>query len=122
MGMCGMNVLVVEDNVDIGNLYHRLLAGHSVTSITDGASANEYLQTQNVDLIILDMHLGEVSGMEVLRHARSCAIHQSTPIMVVSADDSLRTAAREIGIDFWMTKPIDIDRMYDYLQTVSKAS
>jgi DNA-binding response OmpR family regulator len=118
--MNGMNVLVVEDNIDIGNLYSRLLTGHTVTNSTNGANANLCLQSQRFDLIILDMHIGEISGLEILRNVRNNEIHQSTPIMVISADDSLRLAAREIGIDFWMNKPIDIDQMVDYLQTVSQ--
>jgi DNA-binding response OmpR family regulator len=120
MGVMDMRVLVVEDNLDIGQLYRRLLNGHTVTSVTDGLRANQVLETEEFDLIILDMHIGEVSGLEVLQNARSIPTHQETPIVVISADDSLRLDASHIGIDLWMTKPIDIDCLHEYVGTLPK--
>jgi len=110
-----LKALVVEDHQDISMLYTRLLMGSDIQQVNNGAAACQALSTESYDLVILDMHLGAMSGLEVLRHARSLAQHQTTPIVVISADDSLRHEARILGADCWINKPIEIDQLYDYL-------
>jgi DNA-binding response OmpR family regulator len=111
----GPRILIVEDHPDIGQLYQRLMPGCQVTHVTDGVQACRALASGSFDLIILDMHLGAMSGLEVLRFARRTE-HQTTPIIVISADDSLRHEARDLGADFWIAKPIDIDQFHKVLR------
>jgi len=110
-----LNVLVVEDHPDISILYTRLLMGSTIQQVNNGRDACHALSTESYDLVILDLHLGVISGLDVLRYARSLTEHQDTPIIVISADDSLRPRARLLGADYWINKPIEIDRLYDYL-------
>jgi CheY-like chemotaxis protein len=111
-----LRVLVVEDHPDIYTLYTRLLPGASLSHACNGQLAREALEKETYDLIILDMHLGEVSGIDVLRHARSLPQHRATRILVISADDSLRHEAMAQGADHWINKPIDFDSLFDYLE------
>lgn len=113
-------VLIVEDHPDIGKLYQRLLPGCEVTSVTNGIRACRALTSSCFDLIILDLHLGVMSGLDVLHFARRTE-HHATPIIVISADDSLRHDAQAAGADYWITKPIDIDRLYWILDRVWSA-
>jgi DNA-binding response OmpR family regulator len=110
-----LKVLVVEDHPDIAMLYTRLLRGSTIQQANNGLDACHALSTETFDLVILDLHLGTISGLDVLRYARSLNEHQDTPIVVISADDSLRPQARLLGADYWINKPIEIDRLYDYL-------
>jgi CheY-like chemotaxis protein len=119
MGQRDLQVLIVEDNEDICELYSRLLRGHNTKIVDDGETACKLLDEEIYDLMILDMHIKTRTGLEVLEHARRNPKYARTLIMAISADDTLRRPAREIGVDFWMTKPIDIDRLYGFLQGVA---
>jgi CheY-like chemotaxis protein len=88
--------LVIEDNLHIRNLYERLFHQDVVISVGDAESALETLQASTFDMVILDMYI------------RQNPQHKDTKVIVVSADDTMRSPAREIGIQKWMTKPIEI--------------
>jgi DNA-binding response OmpR family regulator len=120
MAQRDLQVLIVEDNEDICELYRRLLHGHQTEVTDDGEKACKLLDDQIYDLLILDMHIKTRTGLEVLEHARKNPKYSRTLIMAISADDTLRRPAREMGVDFWMTKPIDIDRLYGFLQGVAR--
>ena len=111
-------VLVVEDHPDIGELYHRLMPGCAVTNMISGDRACRALEEGSYDLIILDMHLGPVSGLDVLRFLRQKHGDKDTPVIAISADDGLRYEAKSIGINYWLSKPIDIDTFYGYLNAL----
>lgn len=107
------NILIVEDNADIAVLYQRALMQHQNTVAPSAEEATNLLGQQDFDLVILDMHLPERSGLYLLEYIRS---HQSTTVantkvFVISADDLLREACRTLGIQAWMTKPIELDEL-----------
>lgn len=104
-------VLIVEDHPDIRMLYSRLLMDAQIESACTGAQAIEMLGKGPYDLIILDMHLGRISGLDVLAEARSRDAYAETPVLVVSSDDSLQRQAKQLGISAWITKPLDIERL-----------
>lgn len=105
-------VLVVEDHPDIGMLYERLMPGCKITNANSGSVACDVMKESTFDLVILDMHLGGISGLDVLRFMRQERGDTSTPVLAISADDGMRSAARSIGISQWLSKPIDIDEFY----------
>lgn len=107
------HVLIVEDNRDIGTLYQRALFSHEHTLKKSAEAAVEILQTQTFDLIILDMHLPEKSGLTVLEYVRHQIKDDQTPIFAISADDLLRPKCEEYGIQAWMTKPVELDVLMD---------
>lgn len=111
-------VLVVEDHPDIGELYRRLMPGCMVTSAISGGKACRALEDGPYDLIVLDMHLGSISGLDVLRFMRHERSDETTPVIAISADDDLRSDAKAIGISYWLNKPLDIDRFYEYLNAL----
>jgi DNA-binding response OmpR family regulator len=104
-------ILIVEDNRDIGMLYTRALFSHQHTLKTSAEAAMKELETNTFDLIILDMHLPEASGLIFLEHVRRQLSDSQTPVFVISADDLLRTKCEELGIQAWMTKPIELDEL-----------
>ncbi len=76
----GRNVLCIEDEHFIGELYARALtkAGYQVTVIADGAQGLQEAETNKYDLILLDLMLPNVTGIEILRKLRDPA--RQTPI------------------------------------------
>ena len=68
---------------------------------------------QTYDLIILDMHLAEMSGLHLLEHIRTQPEGEKVKVLVISADDLLKPKCEALGIQAWMTKPIEIDVFMD---------
>lgn len=114
----GSRILIVEDTPDIMLLYTRLLRGAELIQVGTGTEACKRLQVETFDMMILDMHIGDTPGLEVLCRARSMDQHAHTPIVVISADDSLRTPARESGCNAWLSKPFEIDAFLDMIDAV----
>lgn len=71
----GPNILCIEDEQFIGELYSRALikAGYRITVIADGAVALEAAQTNNYDIILLDLMVPTLTGIEILRALRDPA-------------------------------------------------
>ncbi len=109
-------ILIVEDNADIATLYQRALMLHENTVASSAESAILQLQDHEFDLVILDMHLPSKSGLDVLKNIR--ANGNGTKVFVISADDLLRPTCEAIGIDSWMTKPIELDVFIDRVNTL----
>jgi DNA-binding response OmpR family regulator len=107
------HILIIEDNRDIALLYQRALFQHQHTVVDSAEAAIRHLQQRSFDLIVLDMHLPEASGLQVLKFVRVHSHDDRTKIVVVSADDMFREQCRVYGIQGWMTKPIELDVFMD---------
>ncbi|HEX2807890.1 MAG TPA: response regulator transcription factor [Kineosporiaceae bacterium] len=99
-------VLVVEDDRDIRELLRRYLerAGHAVLSTGSGVEALNLLETGSVELIVLDLGLPDLDGLEVLRAARE---GRMTPTIVLTARSAVEDRIRglSLGADDYVTKP-----------------
>jgi len=100
-------VYVVEDDPTVSSVVAGYLerGGHQVERITDGAVAVERILTRPPDLVVLDLMLPGVDGLEVCRRVR--AVHPHLPVVMLTAlaepDD--RIAGLELGADDYVTKP-----------------
>ncbi len=105
-----MNILLIEDDAVLADgLIHTLGgSGYSVTCATNGAYAKQLLQAQDFDLIVLDLGLPDMDGLELLRRLRSRKI--PLPIMILTARDGVndRIVGIEQGADDYMTKPFEL--------------
>ena len=100
-------VYVVEDDPTVSSVVAGYLerAGHRVERITDGAAAVERVLTRPPDLLVLDLMLPGVDGLEVCRRVR--AVHPHLPVVMLTAlaEPEDRIAGLEIGADDYVTKP-----------------
>ena len=100
------NILVVDDDAHIMDVISFALekAGHLFVTASDGKEALEKFSSNDVDLVILDVGLPEIDGLEVCRQIRKAS---ETPILFLSArDDEIdRILGLEIGGDDYVTKP-----------------
>ena len=102
-------ICVVEDNADNRLLVHALLDDQFVVvEYCDGPSALAGLQAICPDLILLDISLPEMDGLEVLRRIRSNAAFRTIPVIALTAHAMAGDRARLIaaGFDEYVTKPI----------------
>lgn len=105
----GRKILVVDDEpVLVETIAYNLeQAGFQVTTATDGTSGLEAARRERPDLIILDIMLPEMDGLEVCRQLRREGQTATTPIMMLTAkgDEIDRVVGLEMGADDYVTKP-----------------
>jgi two-component system phosphate regulon response regulator PhoB len=103
------HILVVEDEVDLQELvkYSLQKKGLEVTSVGSAEQALPHLRDGHVDLMILDLMLPGIDGLELCRMVRSDPSLKSVPILIVSAlgDTSDIVTGLELGADDYLTKP-----------------
>jgi CheY-like chemotaxis protein/anti-sigma regulatory factor (Ser/Thr protein kinase) len=120
-------VLYVEDNIGNVRLLERLLVHrpnvHLITSL-QGSAGFELAKQHRPDLILLDVHMPDLSGYEVLELLRGDASTASIPVVMLSADASHEEIQRfrEAGARDYLTKPLDLQsflgQLDDYLREV----
>lgn len=102
-------VLIVDDDADILKLLHYNLtnAGYSVQAASTGRAALETIRKNPPDLIVLDLMLPDVDGMEVCRTLRLDTISRRIPIIMLTArgDEIDRVVGFELGADDYVAKP-----------------
>ena len=100
-------ILVVEDDPNIGNGLRRALEGegYDVHWVTEGASALEGASTSKADLVVLDLYLPDIDGVEVCHQLRQC--FPTLPILILSArtDEIDIVVGLDAGADDYMVKP-----------------
>ena len=103
-----MKILVIEDNPRLSTRMKQLLQKWYVIEIAhSGDQAIRYAATQNFDVILLDLVLPDISGLEVCRQIR--LIDTSTPILVLNGIDTTESKVEllEQGADDYLAKPFD---------------
>ena len=104
------NVLIVEDNKDIASLIkmHLTDSGCQTTISNDGLAAVEQTRQQDFDLVILDLMLPKLDGLDVCRCIRKQS-HYTPIVMLTSKSSELdRIIGLEVGADDYVTKPFSI--------------
>lgn len=113
------NILIVEDDTRTANLIRLYLeqAGYQITLAEDGYSAIEIARSKQPDLVLLDLMLPNVDGLDVCRMLR---MESPTPIIILTArsteDDVLR--GLDLGADDYITKPFSPREVVARVRTV----
>lgn len=104
-------ILLAEDDRDLRTMTELLLrrAGYDVLGAEDGQEAWEKLQTEHVDLIVLDIMMPRMDGLEVARRVREDPVRNSTWIVFLTALDTDQDVLRgyELGAVQYVTKPFE---------------
>ena len=109
-------ILVVDDNLDTRELTHLHLTteGFSVVIAVDGREGLYMARAENPDLIITDISMPGLSGIEMIKELRATPELQNTPVMVLSALGSAEMdEAIKAGADRAMNKPVLLDSLVD---------
>jgi len=111
----GYRILIVDDDKDTLSFVTTVLneAAMSVVAISNPIQVVEKLTGRHFDLIILDMHMPDVNGLELAKMIRQCGEHASTPIIFLSAetDPELQAEVYMMGADEFVQKPVKPDRL-----------
>ncbi len=119
--MAGAKILIVDDEINLANMLQRLLRNldYDVAVATDGRHALELSNQFEPDLILLDMKMPDMDGIQVLTTLRSTPRFAETPIVVLSAKGQLHeiNAGMKAGADTYMCKPVMLDQI---LNTIAR--
>jgi signal transduction histidine kinase/ActR/RegA family two-component response regulator len=113
-------ILVVDDNHDAANSLALLLTlmGHNVQTAPDGPSSLELAQTYRPEIILLDIGMPRMDGLEVARRLRQDLGLKDVLLVALTGygQDQDRRRSHEAGFDIHLIKPVDIDHLHTLLQ------
>jgi two-component system cell cycle response regulator DivK len=113
-------ILYVEDNPDNRNLIRRVLnaEGYAVVEAAHAAQAIEKLETEAIDLILMDINMPDVDGYTLTAKIKKIEKFTDIPIIAVTANVMRgdREKSLEAGCDGYIQKPIDIDTLAQQLE------
>ncbi len=119
-----MRILLVEDDPELGDGLTIGLrqAGFAIDWVKDGNSADRALQSETFDLVVLDLGLPRLSGMEVLSRARSR--RQTLPVLILTARDATgdKVSGLDAGADDYLVKPVDLDELAARIRALTRRS
>lgn len=111
----GTRVLVVDDNRDAADTLAELLRlqGHAVTLAYDGAQALSLAEREHPDIVLLDLGLPGMDGLEVARRLRAAPATATSRLIALTGygQDSDRRATALAGFDAHLTKPVDVQAL-----------
>jgi signal transduction histidine kinase/CheY-like chemotaxis protein len=116
-------VVYVEDNLSNLRLIERLLVhrpGVELVSAKNGHSGWELIRETQPDLVLLDLHLPDMPGREVLERLKADPATRDIPVVVLSAD-ALTEQRRELiaaGARYYLTKPIEVSELFEVLDEI----
>ena len=105
-----MRILLVEDNRALSEGLVAILrgSGYAVDVVSDGASADAVTATENFDLVILDLTLPEMDGLDVLRSMRARQNKAAVLILTARGTQEEKIKGLDLGADDYMIKPFDV--------------
>ena len=117
-----MRILVVEDEKHLNRIISEAVEdeGYSVDSCYNGLEALEYLACADYDVIILDIMMPKMNGLEVVRRLRSEG--NNTPVLFLTARDAVadRVEGLESGGDYYLTKPFDFQELMAVVRVMTR--
>ena len=117
-----MRITLVEDNAALASGIRNALTdqGHAVNWMADGAAADIFLRQEASDLIVMDINLPGVTGLDLVSKVR--ARGDSTPIILLTArgDTADRVAGLDVGADDYLVKPFEMSELLARIRALSR--
>ncbi len=107
------NILIAEDNGDMRELFSTVLSdsGYHVYAASDGVGALELMEKAYIDLLVCDLMMPNMDGIELIQALREA--HYDLPILIVTAKDQFTDMKKAFraGTDDYMVKPINVNEL-----------
>lgn len=121
-----MRILIVEDNEDNRRLAGKRLraSGHTLLEVTRGAEAMDRIRADRPDVVLLDLQLPDIDGLELVRQVRAEPDIADTVIVACTAFAMMsdRKKALDAGCNGYIPKPVDIRALSDQIQEIWHAA
>lgn len=118
-------LVVADDERDIADLLtvNLVMEGYRVATVYDGQAALDAVRTLDPDVVLLDMMMPKVNGLDVLRALKADAATRDIPVVMLTAkagDDDV-WAGWQAGASYYVTKPFDLEELVRYLHHLEDA-
>ncbi len=117
-----MRVLTVDDSRTILAMLHHTLsnAGFEVLQAEDGQQGLDLLRDQTVDVVITDINMPVMDGIEFIKQVRATGQHNSLPILILTTETSQdkKDQGRAAGGTGWIVKPFDPEKLISVIRKV----
>lgn len=120
LAMDTLRVMVAEDNLINQEVIRRLLLSMvaDVILVKDGAEALQVAQAQSLDLVLMDIHMPGIDGLEATRMLRRAGVAAPIVALTASAFQEDRDAAFLAGVDAFIAKPVSLGALQDVMASV----
>ena len=112
----GSHILLVEDNLINQQLANTILSdeGMIVTIVSNGKEALEFIESQKYDLVLMDLQMPIMGGLEATLEVRKQNRFKNLPIIAMTADAMLSTRhnTKKAGMNGYISKPIDVNQLF----------
>lgn len=119
-------LLIIEDDVTMLDLLrvHLKAAGHAVRVASDAADGIRAILAETPDLVLSDIAMPYLDGIELLRALRSDPMTMRIPVIFLTGrdDDDTLVKAHQLGVDDFLTKPIQVENLLSSIDKVLKKS
>lgn len=115
------NILIVDDSESIRKLvqFNLSRANYSVLVANNGQDALNYFSGETIDLLITDLHMPVMNGLELIKEVRKIDQYKHIPILFLTTETqlSIKKEAKDAGATGWIVKPFEFDKL---LSTIHK--
>jgi DNA-binding response OmpR family regulator len=119
-----MKILVVDDDKTTRKLLNLFLKakGYEVVTAENGLDAMEKLGTESINLVVTDMNMPYMDGIELTKNLRNDENWKNIPIVMVTteADEDERKKAMDAGVDDYLVKPANAEQITDSIKRILK--
>lgn len=112
-------ILLAEDHDDSRSFLKFMLEldGYEVVEVTNGQQAVQYAESGEIDLLLMDISMPDMSGLTAIEQIRKCAASKNVPAIALSAyGNSFHEKAFKAGFDYFVDKPINIAALEPILE------
>lgn len=122
LAVAKMRIAIIEDNETLANaIAYRLRdRGHAADVIHDGRDADAFLARDGADLIVLDINLPGMSGLDVLKALRSRGDGSPVILLTARSETRDRVAGLDLGADDYLVKPFEMDELEARIRALSR--
>ncbi len=115
-------ILMVDDSFSIRESvgFFLLEAGFNVIKAGDGIEALTYFDGQKIDLLLTDLHMPNMNGIELIKRVRSLDNYKRLPILLLTTETlkNKKLEAKNAGATGWLNKPFDKDKLFNVINKV----
>lgn len=116
------SILVVDDSETVRQVLQMTLsnAGFGVVEAEDGVDALQKLSAGQIDMLITDLNMPNMDGLELIKKVREKGAHRFTPIVMLTTESSeeKKLAGREAGASGWIVKPFKPEQLLKVVKMV----
>lgn len=118
----GKLILIVDDSESIREIIQFTLenAGYDVVAASNGKQALEYFDGRDIKLLLTDLHMPEMDGIELIKNVRNIYNYKHIPILFLTTESQLekKMKAKEAGATGWIIKPFIPTKLLSTLNKV----